>query len=188
MHAQVMGLTDAPPDDADALSRALVLRARNGDAAAFSDLIEAHYERIHRAAWRWCGHRADAEDIAQEVCVKVGQGLARFDGRSSFSSWVYSITLNAVRDHQRAGRRRGRQVEAYAELGPTEARAEQEDATTRSQLWEAVRKLPEQQRDAVLLVYAEDLTHAEAARIMGIREATVSFHVHQARKTLRGLV
>lgn len=189
MHAQVMGLTAAPPPDVtEALTRALVARAANGDAAAFAELIERQYDRIYRTAWRWCGHRDDAEDIAQEVCVKIGQGIARFDGRSAFSSWVYRITLNAVRDWQRAGARRGRHADAYAEVAPTEAAADQEAAVTSSQLWDAVRSLPEKQRDAVLLVYAEELSHAEAATIMGIREATVSFHVHEARKTLRGLL
>lgn len=189
MHAQVMGLTAAPPPDVtEALTRALVARAANGDAAAFAELIEGQYDRIYRTAWRWCGHRDDAEDIAQEVCVKIGQGIARFDGRSAFSSWVYRITLNAVRDWQRAGARRGRHADAYAEVAPTEAAADQEAAVTSSQLWDAVRSLPEKQRDAVLLVYAEELSHAEAATIMGIREATVSFHVHEARKTLRGLL
>lgn len=189
MHAQVMGLTAAPPPDVtEALTRALVARAANGDAAAFAELIEAQYDRIYRTAWRWCGHRDDAEDIAQEVCVKIGQGIARFDGRSAFSSWVYRITLNAVRDWQRAGARRGRHADAYAEVAPTEAAADQEAAVTSSQLWDAVRSLPEKQRDAVLLVYAEELSHAEAATIMGVREATVSFHVHEARKTLRGLL
>jgi RNA polymerase sigma factor (sigma-70 family) len=178
VHAQMMGLTAAPPPDTTA----------SGDGAAFAELIEDQYDRIYRTAWRWCGHRDDAEDIAQEVCVKIGQAIARFDGRSAFSSWVYRITLNAVRDWQRAGARRGRHVHAYAEVSPTEAEAEQEAAATSSQLWTAVRSLPEKQRDAVLLVYAEELSHAEAAAIMGIKEATVSFHVFEARKTLRGLL
>lgn len=189
MHAQVMGLTAAPPPDmANALTEALVVRARNGDAEAFAALIEEYYDRIYRTAWRWCGHRDDAEDIAQEVCVKIGQGIARFDGRSAFSSWVYRITLNAVRDWQRAGARRGRHAHAYAEVSPGEAEAEQEAAATSRQLWDAVRTLPEKQRDAVLLVYAEELSHAEAAAIMGIKEVTVGFHVFEARKTLRGLL
>src|SRR5690606_1061073 len=184
-----MGLTAAPPPDLSAaLTQALVVRARNGDPDAFSALIEEHYDRIYRTAWRWCGHRDDAEDIAQEVCVKIGQGIAGFDGRSAFSSWVYRITLNAVRDWQRAGARRGRHVHGYAERSPIEAQAAEEAAATTSQLWDAVRRLPEQQCNAVLLVYAEELSHAEAAAIMGIKEATVSFHVHEARKTLRGLL
>lgn len=184
-----MSLNAAPPtDDANALTRALVVRAQNGDAEAFGELIEDHYDLIHRTAWKWCGNRADAEDIAQDVCVKLGSAIASFDGRSAFSSWVYRITLNAVRDMQRAGKRRGKYADAYAEVTPEDQPAEQEAAATSRQLWAAVRELPEKQRDAVLLVYAEELSHAAAAEIMGIREATVSFHVHEARKTLRGLL
>jgi RNA polymerase sigma factor (sigma-70 family) len=184
-----MGLTAAAPiEAARAVTLALVVRAQNGDADAFGELIENHYDLIHRAAWKWCGNRADAEDIAQDVCIKLGQAIAGFDGRSAFSSWVYRITLNAVRDMQRAGKRRGKYADAYAEVSPEDQPAEQEEAATNRQLWAAVRALPEKQRDAVLLVYAEELSHAAAAEIMGIKEATVSFHVHEARKTLRGLL
>ena len=178
----------SPGEAAGALTRALVVRAQNGDAEAFAELIGDHYDLIHRTAWKWCGNRADAEDIAQDVCVKLGSAIASFDGRSAFSSWVYRITLNTVRDMQRAGKRRGKYADAYAEISPEDQPAEQEEAATSSQLWAAVRQLPEKQRDAVLLVYAEELSHAAAAEIMGIKEATVSFHVHEARKTLRGLL
>lgn len=186
---QPLGLTAASPiDQANVMTRALVARAQNGDSLAFGELLEDHYDLIHRTAWKWCGNRADAEDIAQDVCVKLGAAIAGFDGRSAFSSWVYRITLNAVRDLHRAGIRRGRNADAYAEVTPDVHPAEQEAAATSAQLWAAVRRLPEKQRDAVLLVYAEELSHADAAEIMGIREATVSFHVHEARKTLRGLL
>ncbi|KKB07442.1 RNA polymerase sigma factor [Devosia chinhatensis] len=183
-----MGLTAAPPPDRAGLADSLVDRARKGDSQAFSDLIEHHYDAIYRTAWRWCGDRHEAEDIAQDVCVKLGAAIMGFDGRSAFSSWVYRITINAVRDWQRAGRRRGRDLNAYAEISPPDQPPDQEAAATNSQLWDAVRRLPEKQRDAVLLVYAEEMSHAEAAEIMGIREATVSFHVHEARKKLKVLL
>lgn len=175
---------DAPAPAPDALA----VRARNGDAEAFSELLERHYDSIYRTAWRWCGNPSDAEDVAQEVCIKLGAAISGFDGRSAFSSWLYRITLNAVRDMQRARSRRNRHVNAYAEVAPSEQAADQEASATRRQLWAAVRQLPEQQRDAVLLVYAEELSHADAAQVMGIKEATVSYHVHAARKTLRGLL
>jgi RNA polymerase sigma-70 factor (ECF subfamily) len=175
-------------EQAQAVTQALVVRARNGDPDAFGELIEGHYDLIYRTAWKWCGSRADAEDVAQDVCVKLGGAIAGFDGRSAFSSWVYRITLNAVRDMQRAGKTRGKYAEAYAEVSPEDHPAEQEEAATSRQLWDAVRRLPDKQRDAVLLVYAEELSHAAAAEIMGVREATISWHVHEARKTLRGLL
>lgn len=189
MQANLVGLTAASiPDPPATFTEALVRRAQNGDSQAFAELIEEQYDRIYRTAWRWCGNGHDAEDIAQDVCVRIGQAIHGFDGRSAFSSWVYRITLNMVRDWQRAGRRRSAHADAYAEIAPTAEAPVQEDVATGSQLWTAVRTLPEKQRDAVLLVYAEGLSHAEAAAIMGIKEPTVSFHVHEARKTLRGLL
>jgi RNA polymerase sigma-70 factor (ECF subfamily) len=166
----------------------LVALAVRGDGAAFGRLIEAHYDMIYRTAYKWCGSRSDAEDVAQDVCVKLATILKSFDGRSAFSSWLYRVTLNAVRDMQRARSRRGKQVNALAEVSPEDAPPEQEEAATSRELWAAVRTLPDQQRDAVLLVYADDKSHAAAAEIMGCKEATVSWHIHEAKKTLRGLL
>jgi RNA polymerase sigma factor (sigma-70 family) len=166
----------------------LIARAQAGDRAAFGALVESHYDLIYRTAYRWSGKVQDAEDVAQDVCVKLAAALKGFDGRSAFSSWLYRITLNAVRDLQRSRARRGRHVEALALVSAEDAPAEQFDAVVSSQLWSAVRALPEQQRDAVLLVYAEDMSHAAAGEIMGCKEATVSWHIHAAKKTLRGLL
>ncbi|WP_375451421.1 RNA polymerase sigma factor [uncultured Devosia sp.] len=184
-----MGLSAASliagPADA---ARLLVARAQKGDSDAFAALIEAHYDVIYRTAYKWSGNRSDAEDVAQDVCVKLGQAIASFDGRSAFSSWLYRITLNGVRDLQRARSRRTKYTDALARVSPERALPEQEEAATSGQLWDAVRRLPEQQRDAVLLVYAEELSHAAAGQIMGCKEATVSWHIHEAKKTLRGLL
>ena len=167
---------------------ALVAQAKAGDRAAFGRLVERHYDFIFRTACKWSGKRSDAEDIAQDVCVKLATVLRSFDGRSAFSSWLYKVTLNAVRDMQRARSRRGRKAERYAEVAPDEVLPDQEDAAAAHQLWAAVRRLPDQQRDAVLLVYGEELNHAQAGEIMGCRETTVSWHIHEAKKTLRGLL
>ncbi|RYE57459.1 MAG: hypothetical protein EOP20_07415, partial [Hyphomicrobiales bacterium] len=89
VQANHVGLTAAStPDPATAFSEALVRRAQNGDGEAFAELIEDQYDRIFRTAWRWCGNAHDAEDIAQDVCVRLGDAIRGFDGRSAFSSWV----------------------------------------------------------------------------------------------------
>ena len=174
--------------DATAQTSELIKRAVNGDAEAFAVIIEGHYDLIYRTAYKWCGSRTDAEDVAQDVCVKLAAALKSFDGRSAFSSWLYRVTLNAVRDMQRARGRHDRKAGALALVSPDDAPPEQEDATAASELWQAVRTLPDQQRDAVLLVYAEGMSHREAGEIMGCKEATVSWHIHEAKKTLRGLL
>src|SRR5690606_24279669 len=99
----------------------LVARAQRGDRAAFAMLLEAHYERIYRLAYRWCGHREDAEDVAQDVAIKLAGALKGFDGRSAFTSWLYRIVLNAVRDRQRQGQRRMAQARALALVAEDEA-------------------------------------------------------------------
>ena len=177
------GVIDAPTAD-----ETLIARAVGGDRIAFGELIERHYDFVFRTACKWCGKVSDAEDVAQEVCIKLASTLRSFDGRSAFTSWLYRITLNAVRDMQRARARHGRRLDRYAEVAPDEYLPEQEDAAASRELWEAVRRLPEQQRDAVLLIYSEGMSHAEAGAVMGCKEATVSWHVHEARKTLRGLL
>jgi RNA polymerase sigma factor (sigma-70 family) len=173
----------SPSDDYD-----LAQRAVSGDRAAFSELLVRHYDFIYRTAYKWCGQQSDAEDIAQDVCVKLAGALKGFDGRSALRSWLYRITLNALRDTQRAGARQSNRHTALAHISATEAPPEQEDAATQSELWRAVRDLPQKQRDAVLLIYAEDLTHREAASIMDVKESTVSWYVHEAKKTLKGLL
>ena len=182
---QFIDTTALRPAESDAT---LVARAVSGDRMAFSELVERHYDFIYRTACKWLGRRQDAEDIAQDVCIKLATAIRSFDGRSAFTSWLYRVTLNSVRDSQRAGARRSRHHDALAGLSPEDAPPEQEEAATARELWAAVRALPGQQRDAVLLVYAEELSHAEAGAIMGCKEATVSWHIHEAKKTLRGLL
>ncbi len=167
---------------------ALVQRAKDGDRLAFSQLVEKHYDFIFRTACKWTGKKSDAEDIAQEVCIKLATAIQSFDGRSAFTSWLYRVTLNMVRDMQRSTTRRGKNVDAYALIHPEDDPGGQEEATTAREIWTAVGALPEKQREAVMLVYAEDMNHADAAEIMGCKEATVSWHIHEAKKTLRGLL
>lgn len=176
-------------DDADiaGLDDDIVERARNGDRVAFGLLVERHYDFMHSVAWRWSGNVSDAEDIAQTVCLKLGQAIRAFRGNSRFRTWLYTLTLNAVRDHQR-GQSRERRNAATFLSDPTSTPAANDNQDQTEMLWEAVRQLPDKQADAVLLVYGEGLSHAAAADVMGCSEATVSWHVHEARKRLKILL
>src|SRR3982750_248162 len=143
-------------------SNALVNRAKSGDRVAFGQLIEDHYDFIFRTACKWTGKKSDAEDIAQEVCIKLASVIQSFDGRSKFTSWLYRVTINMVRDMPRSAGRRGRNVDAYSQVHPEDDPPTQEESTTAKELWKAVGGLPEKQREAVMLVYAEDMNHATA--------------------------
>lgn len=164
----------------------LVERAASGDRDAFARLIESRYDFIHAVAWRWCGDRQDAEDVAQDVCIRLATAIRGFRGASRFGTWLYAVTLNAARDQLRKRRRAEWREAAYlreqAVLGGGEAEDDGEA------LWRAVRQLPDRQRDAVLLIYCEGLSHAAAADVLGCAETTVSWHVHEARKRLKVLL
>ena len=169
-------------DSTDALAR----KAATGCARSFKALVETQYDAIHGFAWRWCGNRVDAEDIAQSVCVKLAGAISAYRGDARFITWVYRITYNATIDHLRA-RQRMRPTEPSNIIklvdGPTGDTPESQMMDV--QLWDEVRGLPPKQRDAVLLVYGQDLSHAEAATILECTEKTVSWHLHTARKTLK---
>lgn len=166
----------------------LVNRAKAGDRLAFAQLIDTHYDFIFRTACKWTGKKSDAEDVAQEVCIKLATAIQGFDGRSAFTSWLYRVTVNMVRDMQRSSSRRDRNIDAFSLVHPADDPGSQEESTTAKELWRAVSELPQKQREAIMLVYAEDMNHADAAEIMGCKEATVSWHIHEAKKTLRGLL
>lgn len=166
----------------------LVNRAKAGDRLAFAQLLEDHYDFIFRTACKWSGRKSDAEDIAQDVCIKLATAIQSFDGRSAFTSWLYRVTVNMVRDMQRSSSRRDKNIDAFSLVHPEDDPGNQEESATAKELWRAVSELPEKQREAIMLVYAEDMNHADAAEIMGCKEATVSWHIHEAKKTLRGLL
>lgn len=165
----------------------LAKRAAAGERAAFAALAERHYDRVHALAWRWAGSREGAEDIAQDVMVKLAGAIRSFRGEAAFSTWLYRLAYTAAVDFLRARQR----IVALAPSQMAElidgdcAAPTPEDRLADQDLWGAVRALPEPQRDAVLLVYGEDLSHQEAAAVLGCAEATVSWRLHEARKTLK---
>lgn len=175
--------TDEPAD------HALAKRASDGDRAAFAMLVERHYDFIHRVAWKWCRDRSAAEDIAQNVCLRLGAAIRTWRNESAFSTWLYRLTINAAHDHARSVAREVRRSTAWSVHAMALDEAVDEDNSgDGDHLWAAVRTLPEKQRDAVLLVYGEELNHAEAAAVMGCAETTVSYHLHTARKRLKSLL
>lgn len=172
------------PNDRD-----LAARAGSGDALAFRLLLARHYDRIFRLAWRLTGTRVDAEDVAQEVCVKLATAVRAYRGEADVATWIWRITYNAATDVLRQ-RQRITPVAPSDMLMLAEGPAEDTPGhdTESRQLWAQVARLPRQQRDAVMLVYGEEMSHAAAASVMGCSEKTVSWHIHEAKKRLKSLL
>ena len=165
----------------------LALKAAGGDAQAFQMLLEAHYERIYRLAFRFFGNQADAEDITQDVCLALPKKLKSFAARAQFSTWIYQVVINACRDQLRSQSSRKSLDEAYGEVSELNRAAAIDTTAQIRWLYSALDSLSPQLRETAVLVLADDLTHAQAGEILGIKEKTVSWRLHEIRKQLKTL-
>lgn len=160
----------------------LIARAQAGDAAAFATLVGAHQQSLRGFLRRLTGHWPDADDLAQEALVTAWSRLRRFEGRSSFRSWVCGIGYRLSRDARRA---RGRAVARDAAW----AEAQQHDGQSapiedQIALARAMATLPDDQRAAVALCLGEGFSHSEAAEILNLPLGTVKSHVARGRERL----
>ena len=155
---------------------------------AFERLVTAYRRRVFGLAYSILHDRAAAEDLAQEVFVKLWQALPRYDGRAQLSTWIYAITRNAAVSALRARRRSvslaNAGVLAEAEAVAAEPAPEPED----SRLRRHVEALPEKQRQAVTLYYMDERPVAEVAEMMGVPVNTVKTHLHRARANLAAVI
>ena len=162
----------------------IVRAAVSGDREAFATLLERHYARIHSLAWRLTGSRADADDIAQDVCCILAEKLGEFRNQAKFTTWLCSIVFSVCRDF---GRRRSAFTRFAGKLsviaGLTKG-PDGRDAYDAIWIQSAIARLKPELRDTAVLVAAEQLTHREAAQILGIAEATVAWRMHEIRRQL----
>ena len=171
-------------DDTDG---ALARRAAASDREAFAALLERHYDRIYRVGARVLGDPDEAADLAQDVCVALPAKLASWRGRSRFTTWLYSVVVNAARDVLRRKAARQRSERGYAELDALMRVHAADHACDSSWLRQALGRLSEELRVTVVLVLEEGLRHREAGEVLGVSEATVSWRMHEVRKRLRAL-
>jgi RNA polymerase sigma-70 factor (ECF subfamily) len=151
---------------------------------AFERLVPAYRRRVFGLAYSILRDRAAAEDLAQEVFVKLWQALPRYDGRAQLSTWIYAITRNAAVSALRA-RRRSVSMSDPAVFAEVEGLAASPAADPADAgLLRRVEALPEKQRQAVLLYYMDERPVDEVAQMMGLPVNTVKTHLHRARASL----
>lgn len=172
---------------------ALVAAARAGDRSSLDVLLRRHYDRIYAVCRRVTGHEADAADAAQEAMIAIVRGLPRFDGRSSFGTWVYRIATNASLDELRRRRRRPLTGVDRAGTGDDAAPLDHADPDSgirldaiadRLLLDEALAALTEDFRVPVVLRDVGDLDYAEIAAVLGVPVGTVKSRIARGRAAL----
>lgn len=182
--------------DVDSGEAALIERCAAGEEAACAELVATHQRMVYSLALNLLGDRDEALDISQEVFLRVFRTLSGFRGRSALRTWIYRIVVNQVRNRQRWWRRRRRgdevsldehlrhcgELEATQDVLPDRLLASKETA---AQIWQALDRLPFDQRTALILREVDGLHYDEIAYSLDIAIGTVKSRLTRARQALR---
>jgi len=171
----------------------LISRAAGGDASAFREIVERHRSMVYRVAFQFAGNHHDAEDIAQDVFLKVYRSLDRFRQDAQLSSWMYRIVMNACIDHRRRQSPAGaapfgeeaeqRMVNTPEDSPDPEASAY---AGELGQVLESeINRLPRGQRIVFVMRHHQGLKLCEIAEALDLAEGTVKRQLHAAVHRLR---
>ncbi len=171
--------------------RDLVDAARVGDEEAIAELYNSYFPRVYRYMLARTGNVADAEDLTEDVFIRVLDALGRFEWRQApFSAWLFRIAHNAIVSHQRRDGARGKVGPLLPTLpmrtpGPEEA---VEARLALEEVMRATRNLPEAQRRVITLRFGAGLSVAETARTLGKGEGNVKVIQHKAIAKLKELL
>ena len=169
----------------------LIARCLSGDQAAWEQVVRQNWRKVFNVAYKFVGKHDEAEDLTQDIFLKIFKALATFDRRANFQTWIISISRNLCIDHYRSVRKErqtiAREVDsndlqpASSERGPYAA-AEHQDL--RELLRLSLGKLPPTLRTAVVLRDLQELSYQEIADRLGLPEGTVKSRINRGRLEL----
>ncbi len=176
----------------------LMLKFKEGDTRSFEELMEKYQKLVINTAYRLIGDRAEAEDIAQEVFLKVYNQSRRYKPQAKFSTWLLKITKNLCLNRLR-GKRRHPVVSLDSPVeteegkvprdipAPAQARPDVflERKELRDLIRESIESLPPKQRMVVILAKYDNLPYQEIARVMGCSVTAIKLRLHRAKVTLK---
>ena len=171
----------------DTPDETLAEAAAGGDRAAFAVLLGRHYDRIFALAFRLTGSRADAEDLAQEICAALPVKLARWRAEARFTTWLYRVVVNATHDLRRRQAVRARAATGWGDWEIARRDQIAEEAAALDWLTRAMARLSPELRDTVALVLGEELTQAQAAAVLGVSEGTIAWRMSDVKKRLKAI-
>jgi RNA polymerase sigma-70 factor (ECF subfamily) len=171
---------------ADFDERALIERCRTGDDIAFGELVDRYKNLVYGLVWRMVGDRSQADDLAQEVFLKVYRGLPYFRGEARLSTWIYRIVAN-VCTQARSSRRPERPASSPIKE-PGAADTAFADLELRDRLEKAIARLPENYRLLIAAHYLDGVQYDALAEALDIPLGTVKTHLYRAKRRLRELL
>ena len=170
----------------------LISRAAKGDASAFNELLGMHEKRMYAVCLRMCANPEDAQDCLQESMLRVFRSISGFKGQSSFSTWVYRVTMNTCLDELRKKKnKQSASLDSLLETGwsPSDEYDTPEHhamaGEKRKAIQSAISELPEDMRSAVVLRDIEGFSYEEISGILGINVGTIKSRISRGREKLR---
>ncbi|MBI1824046.1 MAG: RNA polymerase sigma factor [Nitrospirae bacterium] len=167
---------------------ALLDRYDEGDEEAFTELVTRHQKSLYGAAYRMVGHSADAMDLVQQAFVKLLTQRSGFRQEASLKTWLYQILINLCRNHLRDSTRHQPVEVEIEEMGLVDSKTALDplvEKAVRSEVRQAIRRLPERQQETLILRVYEELPFGEISRILGCHVGTVKANYHHAVRKLR---
>jgi RNA polymerase sigma-70 factor (ECF subfamily) len=169
------------PDDVQALLE------KHRYRQAFERLVELYEVKVFRMALMFVRDAGRAEEIAQDIFLKLWQVLPAYDGRAAPSTWLYTIARNACLSALRSDvHRKTRPLDSIA--APAAAGMGGGDVLGRMELLQCVERLPQMQQDVITLFYLQEKSVDEVARMLDLPEGTVKSHLHRARLALAAMI
>ena len=170
-----------------------------GNTQIFSRLIDNYKNMVYNLAYRMSNNSQEAEDISQEAFLRAYQSLARFNPSYKFSTWLYQITLNIIRDKFKKKELKPASLDTPIEKddsefypqpadftnNPEQIMAQKEDAQA---IQQAINSLPLKYREVLVLRHLQDLSYIEIANILKLPQGTVKIRLYRAREQLKKIL
>ena len=176
----------------------LMLRIKNGDRDAFRQLVERHKLSVLNLCLRFTGNREDAEDLSQEVFLRIFKAAPNYEVKAAFTTWLYRITMNLCLNYQRRKKvlqffslnhnknSNSPNTDRILQIAGTERPdTEYEKVELRKQVQNAIQSLPENQRTVVILYRYQNLSYKEIAEVLNTTVSAVESRLHRAKENLR---
>lgn len=186
-----MSSSDLPPSQPNTGIDALIERCLAGDQDAWTEIVQRHRRKVFNLAYKFVGRHDEAEDLTQDIFLRIFKALHTFDRRANFQTWLISLSRNLCIDHYRSQRREretmARDIDASVLTPPSPERSPErrlEQLDVRQIVKAALAELPPNLREAVTLRDLQDFSYLEIAERLNLPEGTVKSRINRGRLEL----